>query len=217
MLGAKELPRHLGAHPGPVRRRHRPIPGQTGRLIDGGDPFRDLDPERADVAVEDLERCPEPGHRQEVGVGQVRSFELLHVAARPAGAYRQPNSARICSAVTGSPAFRPSIPAMPGPDPHPGLLAAFGVVGGQPGVALLGRIQRRHLPGQIVIPRPGGELVHTHRHTPLKAIPRARRSRRPGGTFRRWASMWQELRGYAFRRRCLGGVTGGTLLAGGCG
>ena len=53
MLGGEELPRHLGADPGPVRRRHRPIPGQTGRLVDGGDPFRDLDPKRAHITVED--------------------------------------------------------------------------------------------------------------------------------------------------------------------
>ena len=31
-------------------------------------------------------------------------------------------------------------------------------------MTFLSRVQRRHLPGQIVIARPGGELVHTHRH-----------------------------------------------------
>jgi hypothetical protein len=36
-------------------------------------------------------------------------------------------------------------------------------------MALLGGIQRRDLPGQIVIPRPGAELVNAHRHTPPKA------------------------------------------------
>ena len=40
MLGAKELRRHLRAHPGPVRRRYRPIAGQTGILIDGGGDLR---------------------------------------------------------------------------------------------------------------------------------------------------------------------------------
>ena len=34
----------------------------------------------------------------------------------------------------------------------------------------LGRIQRRDLPGQIVIPRPGCELVQAHRHTHLKGV-----------------------------------------------
>ena len=36
-------------------------------------------------------------------------------------------------------------------------------------MALLGGIQRRDLPGQIVVPRPGAELVNAHRHNPLKA------------------------------------------------
>ena len=35
-------------------------------------------------------------------------------------------------------------------------------------MALPGGIQRRHLPGQIVIPPPGGELVDAHRHNPRK-------------------------------------------------
>ena len=37
-------------------------------------------------------------------------------------------------------------------------------------MALLGGVQRRDLPGQIVIPGPGGELVDAHRHTHPKAI-----------------------------------------------
>jgi hypothetical protein len=54
-------------------------------------------------------------------------------------------------------------------DPCSGTLSAFGVVRGQPDMALLGGVQRRDLPGQIVIPRPGAELVNAHRHTPPKA------------------------------------------------
>jgi hypothetical protein len=38
-------------------------------------------------------------------------------------------------------------------------------------MALLSGIQRRYLPGQVVIPRPGAELMDTHRHNPLKANP----------------------------------------------
>ena len=37
-------------------------------------------------------------------------------------------------------------------------------------MTLLGRIQRRDLPGQIVIPRPGCELVEAHRHTHPKGV-----------------------------------------------
>ena len=52
-----------------------------------------------------------------------------------------------------------------GADPGSRSLSAFGVVGGQPDMTLFGGIQRRDLPGQIVVPRPGAELVDTHRHT----------------------------------------------------
>jgi hypothetical protein len=54
-------------------------------------------------------------------------------------------------------------------DPRAWSLSAFGVVRRQPDMTLLGGIQRRHLPSQIVVPRPGAELADTHRHTPLKA------------------------------------------------
>ena len=50
-------------------------------------------------------------------------------------------------------------------DPGSRSLPAFGVVRGQPDMTLFGGIQRRYLPGQIVVPRPGAELVNTHRHT----------------------------------------------------
>jgi hypothetical protein len=51
-------------------------------------------------------------------------------------------------------------------DPGSRSFSAFGVAGGQPDMALLGGIQRRHLPGQIVIPRPSAELVNAHRYNP---------------------------------------------------
>jgi putative transposase len=55
-----------------------------------------------------------------------------------------------------------------GADPHPRALATFGVVAGQPDMTLRGRIQRRHLPRQIVIARPSSELMNTHRHNPQR-------------------------------------------------
>jgi hypothetical protein len=33
-------------------------------------------------------------------------------------------------------------------------------------MALLGGIQGRDLPDQVVVPRPGAELVNAHRHNP---------------------------------------------------
>ena len=50
------------------------------------------------------------------------------------------------------------------PDPPSEALTPFGVVGGQRDVALLGGVERRNLPCQVVVPRPGAELVDTHRH-----------------------------------------------------
>jgi hypothetical protein len=49
-----------------------------------------------------------------------------------------------------------------GADPHAGRLASLRVVGRQSGVALLGGVHRRHLPGQVLIPVPSGDLVQAH-------------------------------------------------------
>ena len=70
-------------------------------------------------------------------------------------------------------------PVHAGADPHPWRLTPFGVVGRQPGVTFLGRIQGRDLPGQIVITGPGCELVEAHRHTHPKGVHAAGRSGRP--------------------------------------
>jgi hypothetical protein len=43
-------------------------------------------------------------------------------------------------------------------------------------VTFLGGIQRRDLPGQVVIPGPSCELVDTHRHTHPKGVHAATRS-----------------------------------------
>ncbi len=53
-------------------------------------------------------------------------------------------------------------------DPRPRTFTAFGVIEGQSDMALLGRVQRRDLPGQVVVPRPGAELVNADRHNYLK-------------------------------------------------
>jgi hypothetical protein len=42
-------------------------------------------------------------------------------------------------------------PVQAGGDPRPRRLTPFGVIGRQPGMPFLGRIQRRHLPGQVFI------------------------------------------------------------------
>ena len=79
-----------------------------------------LEPERADITIDDLERRPQPRHVLEVAV--VRSGPSSCCCRSSANGCRpQPNKARICSAVTGSPAVRPSIPSMPEPIHSPGV------------------------------------------------------------------------------------------------
>ena len=46
----------------------------------------------------------------------------------------------------------------PGTDPHPGRLTPRGVIGRQPGMTFLGGVQRRDLPGEVVIPDPAVSL-----------------------------------------------------------
>ena len=115
----------------------------------------------------DLERRAQPGHRLIVPVGQVRALQLL-LPLRGEGMQADAEqrlhllrSHRIASLQTVD-------PGQPGTDPHTGALTALGVVAGERDVALLGRIQRRYLPGQIVVPRPGGQLVDAHRHASQK-------------------------------------------------
>src|SRR4029453_1047094 len=91
-----------------------------------------------------------------------------------------PKRARICSAATGSPTSKPSIPAMPEPTHTPGRLAPFGVIRGEPGVPLVGRVQGSDLPGKVVVTGPGGELVQAHGPTTERQFRPPRRSRRPG-------------------------------------
>jgi hypothetical protein len=57
-----------------------------------------------------------------------------------------------------------------GTDPRSGAFSAFGVIGVEPDMTLIGGIQGRDLPGQVVVPRPGAELVDAHRHNHQKAI-----------------------------------------------
>ena len=164
VLGAEQLDRDFGADPGPVRGRDGPVTGQPGRLVHRGDPLRDLDPEPGHVARVDAVRSAEPGHRPVVRVGQPGAVQGvpallgervvtgpeqgLHLLGGDHVAGRQPVDA-----------------GQPGADPAAGCLALGGVVVGEAGVAFLGRVQRRDLPGQVVIPRPGGQLVQRHRHT----------------------------------------------------
>ena len=121
------------------------------------------------IAVNDLERRPQPRRILEVLLGEVGSFQLLlpQLGQRMQTAAEQRSHLLRGHRVANGQAIDP---VHAGTDPHPGRLTPFGVVRRQPGVTFLGRIQRRDLPGQIVIPRPGCELVQAHRHTHPKGV-----------------------------------------------
>ena len=105
--------------------------------------------------------------------------------------------------------------------PTPGRLAPLGVVRGEPGASLVGRIHGSDLPGQIVITRPGGELVQAHGHTPERQSRPPRRSRQPGylpsvGPYVNGS----QVAGFTpclSRGESPAGYVAGTLLGGGCG
>jgi hypothetical protein len=132
------------------------------------EPFRDLDPKRRRLVVH-VERPPQsrcalglsggvPGgdHRRTDRVGvrvPALTEQCLHLLGRHVRSGVDPGQA-----------------GEPGTDPHPGGLALLRVVVAQAGVALVGRVRRRDLPGQVGVPVPGGELVQRH-HTPVSAAP----------------------------------------------
>ena len=121
------------------------------------------------IVVDDLERRPQPRRVLKVPQGEVGSFQLLlpQLGQRVQAAAEQGSHLLRGHRVAGGQAVDP---VHAGADPHPGRLAALGVVRRQTGMTFLGRIQRSDLPGQIVIPGPGGELVEAHRHTHPKGV-----------------------------------------------
>ena len=187
MLGPEELMCHLGPHPGPIRGRPGSAGGKAGRRIDRPDAFGHFEPERADITIDNPERDPQTGYFLEVAWGEVRPFQLLlsELGQRVQTAAEQRSHLLGGHRVAGGQAVDP---VQAGTNPHSWRLAAFGVVGRQPGMTFLGRVQGRHLPGQVVIPGSRCELVEAHRHThPKGYMP-------PGGQadpsyFRQWAPM----------------------------
>ena len=180
MLSDKELPGHLCPNPRPVSRRDRGVDRLPDRRIESSNPLGHLNPKRRRI-IDDLERCPQPHHVPEVPSSKVGAVQLLQLCL---GQRMQPapkQSAhllrrhRIADIQTVDTCHA-------GTDPHSRRLAPLGVIRRQAGMTLLGRIQGSDLPGQIVITRPGGELMQTHRHTPERPPHPPRRSHRPGGT-----------------------------------
>ena len=178
MLSDKELPGYLRPDPRPVSRRDRGVDRLPDRGIERSDPLGHLDPERCRI-VDDLERCPQPHDVPEVRSSKVGAVQLLEpqlgqrMQPAPEQSAHLLRRHRVADVQT--------VDALhAGTDPHPRRLAPLGVVRGEPDVSLVGRVQGSDLPGQIVITRPGGELVQTHGHTSERQFRPPRRSRQPG-------------------------------------
>ena len=188
MLGEEELAGHLGPHPRPLSSGQGSAGRKAGRRIDRREASGHLEAERADLTVNDLERRPEPGRILVVALGEVWSCQLLlaELGQRVQATAEQRSHLLGGHRVASGQAVDP---VHAGTDPHPWPLTPFGVVRRQPDVTFLGRIQRSDLPGQIVIPRPGSELVDAHRHTHPKGV-HAARTVRPTREFRRCIGVW---------------------------
>jgi hypothetical protein len=169
MLGREKLPGHIGPHPGPISSQQRSAGRKAGRHLDRRVTSRDFEPERADVPINDPEGRSEFGGVLEVAWSELRPFQLLlsELGQRMQAAAEQRSHLLRGHRVAGGQAVDP---VHAGPDPDAWRLTAFGVIRRQPDVTFLGRIQRRDLPGQIVIPGPRCELVEAHRHTHPKGI-----------------------------------------------
>ena len=120
MLGEEELPGHLGPHPRPISSRQRSAGRKAGRRIDRREASGHLEPERADVTINDLERRPEPGHVLVVALGEVGSFQLLlaELGQRMQAAAEQRSHLLGGHRVAGGQAVDP---VQAGTDPHPGV------------------------------------------------------------------------------------------------
>jgi hypothetical protein len=164
MLCSEELPRHLGTDLRPKCRRDRLVSELSGGRLSGGNSLRHLDPESVDLAGVNLERRTQPSRCFDVCVGQVGGRKLLQPfggEGMHAGAEQSPHLLRG-DHIPGVEAIKVGQGRS---DPGSWSFSAFGVVGGQPDMALLGCVECRDLPGQIVVPRPCAELVDAHRHT----------------------------------------------------
>ena len=178
MRGQEELPGHLGPHPGPIRGRPGSAGGKAGRRMDRREASCHLEPERADITIDDLERDPQTGYFLEVADSQVRVLPAAAVAVRPTDADR---SRTALASARRSPGRRRS-----GRRSRPGRSRstprAFRRVrcNKTPARCDLSRSRPRLRPaGSRAIPRPRCELVHAHRHTHPKGYTPPGRSGRP--------------------------------------
>ncbi len=171
--GPERLASNLGADRSTHLRGNRRIVRGADLGVVGGEALGDLDAELGHVVGVDLERLSQTDRVAGLGHGGVRGegFAALAGEGVVPGAEQEPH----LLGGDGVPGVQALDAGHPGADPHARGLALLRVVGRQPGVALLGGVHRSHLPGQVLVPVPGGQLVQTH-HTRLTGAPLPRRT-----------------------------------------
>jgi hypothetical protein len=169
VFSSEELPRHLGTHPRPKCRGDRIVSQLPGRPMPRGNPLRHLNSEGADLAGVDLERRTQLGRCLNGSFGQVGGVQLLQPRGGEGMHARAEEGPHLLRRhhIPGAQAVKPDYARA---NPGSRTLSAFGVVGRQPDMSLRGSVQRRDLPGQIVVPRAGAELVDAHRHNHRRRI-----------------------------------------------
>ncbi len=183
--GPEGLASDLGADRGADLRGDRRVVRGADLGVVGGEALGDLDPELGHVVGVDLERLAQPDRVAGLGDGGVRreGFAALSGEGVVARSEQEPHLLGG-DHVAGVQALDAG---HPGADPHARGLALLRVVGRQPGVALLGGVHRSHLPGQVLVPVPGGQLVQTH-HTRLTGAPMPRRTASVDAFGRAWVA-----------------------------
>ena len=154
--------RHLTADPCPVVDAHRGITWVPGRNVEVLESSGDLNPVWRNVALIDLERRSQPGRLPHLCLtrADTQTIGTLFGQRVMAKSEQRPHLLGRHN-ITSSQTLDPSQPRT---HPTAGTFALLGVVRRQRRVALLGRILNSDLPGQVVIPAPGSQLVKRHRH-----------------------------------------------------
>jgi hypothetical protein len=167
VLGKEQLAGDLGPDPGPDIEREGCVTTDAEGPVVGVEALRHLDPERRHVIGVDRERLAQGDGCFVGGLRRAGRLELeCDVGGQRvvAGTEQGPHLfgghpiAGVQTVQTGH----------AGADPPARGFALVGVVGRQRRAGVLGRVLTRDLPGQVLIPRPGRDLVQRHRHNNQK-------------------------------------------------
>jgi len=173
VLPGEHVPADVGAHPGPLRGRQRPVVRHSQPGVDLRAGLGHGHPERRG-GVDHRERRTEPDRVLHVLQAPGPAGPLVHDLFGDGVGVRVPALPEQGAHLRGG-HLRPVLQVdvtQGGAEPLPWGLPALAVVVRQAGVAALRGVERSDLPGQVRVPVPGGQLVKGH-HTPVSTKPPA--------------------------------------------